>query len=270
MVVASLFAAFISTVNTHLNWNASYAVNDIYKRFIAPAASEAECIRMSRFSVLGFAALAIVAAYFMTSIESGVLILFNLQAAVGMVLMLRWLWWRINAWSEISAMVASIVVTSLLPLISSYYGLDWSPATRILLTVLVVTPIWIATTLLTSPVDNTTLENFYRRVHPIRTFWKPIAARCPDVIHDDSILQAVVGWLVGAIGVLALSFAIGKVLLLEWSDAAWASAICLVCALVLRVNYLMQPLAWSPVASPSTLHGDQLPLSETKADPATH
>lgn len=244
LVVASLFAAFISTVNTHLNWNASYAVNDIYKRFIAPAASEAACVRMSRISVLLFAALAIVVAYFMTSIESGVLILFNLQVGIGMVLMLRWFWWRINAWSEISAMVASVIVTSALPLISSYFGLDWSAATRILITVLVVTPIWLIATFVTSPVDEKTLEAFYRRVHPISTFWKPIAARCPDVVHDESIRQALVGWLAGAVGVLSFSFSIGKLVLLEYGEAAWSAAVCAACGLILWIMYSRSAPAW--------------------------
>lgn len=237
LVVASLFAAFMSTVNTHLNWNASYAVNDIYKRFIAPAATERECVRASRFSVLGFAALAIVVAYFMTSIEEGVLILFNLQAAVGLVLMLRWLWWRVNAWSEISAMISSLVVTVTLPFLSDHYQLNLSAADRILVTVLVVTPIWLAATFLTAPVDWTTLEAFYRRVRPISTYWRPVAVRCPDVAANDSIRQTAIGWLAGTVAVISLSFTIGKIVLLQYGDAAWTGAICLAASVILWLNY---------------------------------
>ncbi len=266
LVVASLFAAFISTVNTHLNWNASYAINDIYKRFIAPSATEAQCVRMSRISVLLFAALAIVVAYFMTSIESGVLILFNLQAAVGMVLMLRWFWWRINAWSEILAMVASIVVTTALPLVSNYYHLDWSPATRIMLTVLLVTPVWLIATFVTSPVDMKTLEVFYRRVHPISTFWQPVAKRCPDVVHDESIRQTIVGWLVGAVGVLALSFAIGKLVLLEYHDAAWATGVCIVSGLILWATYSMGQPSWFIRAADPAVAADLPAFRDVETD----
>ena len=237
LVVASLFAAFMSTVNTHLNWNASYAVNDIYKRFLVPSATESQCVRASRLSVLGFAALAIVVAYFMTSIEEGVLVLFNLQAGIGLVLMLRWLWWRINAWSEISAMVTSLVVTAALPFASDYFQFDWSAATRILVTVLVVTPTWLIATFLTDPVDWATLEKFYRQVRPISTYWRPVAVRCPDVVANESIRQTAIGWLAGAVGVTALSFTIGKLVLLQYGDAAWAAAICLIAGAILWINY---------------------------------
>jgi len=223
-------------------------------------------MRMSRISVLLFAALAIVVAYFMTSIESGVLLLFNLQVGIGMVLMLRWFWWRINAWSEISAMVASVIVTSTLPLISSYFDLDWSAATRILITVLVVTPIWIFATFVTSPVDQKTLEAFYRRVHPISTFWKPIAARCPDVAHDESIRQALVGWLAGAVGVLAFSFLIGKLVLLEYVEAAWSAAVCVACGVILWIAYSKNAPAWLSPAR-NSVAGEPIARHEVKVNP---
>jgi hypothetical protein len=187
--------------------------------------------------VLGFAALAIVVAYFMTSIEEGVLILFNLQAAVGLVLMLRWLWWRVNAWSEISAMISSLVVTVTLPFLSDYFLLNLTAADRILVTVVVVTPIWLAATFLTAPVDWATLDAFYRRVRPISTYWRPIALRCPEIAANDSIRQTAIGWLAGAVGVISLSFTIGKVVLLQYGDAAWTGAICLAATGVLWWNY---------------------------------
>ncbi len=237
LVIASLLAAFMSTVDTHLNWNASYFVTDIYKRFLNPTASEKQSVRVSRLAVIAFAALAITVAYFMTSIEQGVLILFNLQAGIGMVLMLRWFWWRINAWSEISAMIASLIVTSMLPIIDHWYGFGWTAATRIVLTVLLVTPIWVAATLLTAPANATQLLVFYRLVRPPRAFWGPIAAQCPDVSSDGSLSRTLVAWVGGVIAIYSLLFAVGKLVLLEFVESAWAAGICLIVAYLLRLLY---------------------------------
>ena len=233
VLVASLLAAFMSTVDTHLNWNASYFVTDIYKRFLVPDADEKNCIRVSRISVLAFAILAIVVAYFMTSIESGVLIFFNLTSAIGLVLMLRWFWWRINAWSEISAMVASLVVTTALPIISDQYELNWSGDARILLTVALVTPIWVVTTFLTSPVEADHLDRFYRHVRPLRTFWGPVAARCPEVIPEGGVPRTLAAWGCATISLYALMFTIGKIVLFGWSAGMPLAALCTVSTIAL-------------------------------------
>jgi hypothetical protein len=141
-------------------------------------------------------------------------------------------------------MIGSIIVTSALPVISNYYQLEWTPATRILLTVLVVLPVWLIATFLTSPVNLNTLETFYRRVHPIGTFWRPIAARCPDVVNDESVGRILVGAIAGAVGVIALSFAIGKLVLLDYGGAAWAAIICSAVAFVLWINYSNRVQGW--------------------------
>ncbi len=244
VLVASLLAAFMSTIDTHLNWNASYFVTDIYKRFISPEASEQKCVSVSRYSVIAFAALAIIVAYFMTSIEAGVLILFNLQAGIGMVLMLRWFWWRINAWSEISAMVASLIITSVLPLISTHYELEWSPAMRILLTVFLVTPIWLSVTLLTPPADMTQLEKFYRRVRPVNAFWGPIAARCPEVVAERSLRVTLIAWFSSTIALYSLMYTVGKLIFLEYQIAATAGCVFVIAGIVSwRIFATKNPLA---------------------------
>lgn len=220
LLIASLLAAFMSTVDTHLNWNASYFVNDIYRRFMSPDASESKCVMVSRLAVIGFAALAVVVAYFMTSIESGVLLLFNLQAGIGLVLMLRWFWWRVNAWSEITAMIASLVVTTGLPFISSTFQLDWPAATRILLTVLLVTPAWVLATLLTPAVESKKLDDFYRRIRPPAAFWGPVAARQEGIEPGISLWKTILCWFFMALLLFAAMFAIGDWVLMRYDTAA--------------------------------------------------
>lgn len=232
LMIASLLAAFMSTVDTHLNWNASYFVNDVYKRFWKPKATEAQCVRVSRLSTLAFAALAIIIAYTMTSIKDAWLILFNLQAGVGLVQMMRWFWWRVNAWSEISAMIASLVVTTTL-----VYVTDWAPAERLLVTVLVCTPVWVAVTYLTSPVRWSVLEAFYRKVRPRSLLWGRVAARCPDVPTGPTGGRTLVGWLFGAAAVYAAMFAVGKFILREYTFSALAFAACLLFSAVIAWAY---------------------------------
>ncbi len=237
LLVASLLAAFMSTVDTHLNWNASYFVTDVYKRFLVPDASESHCVMVSRISVLVYAVLAIAVAYFMTSIESGVLVFFNLTSAIGLVLMLRWFWWRINAWSEISAMIASLVVTSALPLISNHYDLNLGFDKRILLTVALVTPIWLIVTFLTAPVDHEHLVKFYRKVQPPKAFWGPVATSCPEILESRGLGRILVSWCLAAVALYALMFAVGKFLLDEPRAASISAVTFVVSAVLLRIVY---------------------------------
>jgi Na+/proline symporter len=232
ILIASLLAAFMSTVDTHLNWNASYFVTDIYRRFLVPSATERQCVRVARVSVLVYAALAIVVAYYMTSIEKAVLTLFNLQAGIGMVLMLRWLWWRVNAWSEISAMMASLIVTTALPYLDRRYGLELSGAQRILITVSICTPTWLLATFLTSPTHPAKLEAFYRRIRPVAYLWGPVARACPDVPRDRGVAGVVALWLGSALALYAVMFFVGKLVLLEYRDALLAGGVAILASVL--------------------------------------
>jgi SSS family solute:Na+ symporter len=227
----------MSTVDTHLNWNASYFVTDVYQRFIAPDASQAQCVRVSRWAVLGYAALAIVVAYFMTSIESAVVILFNLQAGIGMVLILRWFWWRINAWSEISAMIASLVANTSVQILLRREVITLLLIEQVALTVGFSTLVWVTVTLLTQPTKTGHLVAFYRRVRPARLLWGPIARQCPEVSGQSDNLSVLLGWLVGALGLYALMFVVGKIVLAAYAEAAIAAGVLLVCAAILRRLY---------------------------------
>ena len=213
LMVASLLAAFMSTVDTHLNWNASYFVNDFYKRFWAPDASNQRCVVVSRLATLGFAVLAIVVAYFLQSIEYAWVFLFNLQAGIGLVLMLRWFWWRVNVWSEISAMIASLVIAPGTRWFRAAYDTGWSDAMCILITVGTVSLVWLLVTFLTAPTPATKLDAFYRKVRPDGGFWGPVLRRCADLtparFHTAHLLVLVFG--IG--GLYAGIFGVGCVVL---------------------------------------------------------
>ncbi len=246
LMIASLLAAFMSTVDTHLNWNSSYFVNDIYRRFLKKSATQKQCVAASRWSTLGFAALAITIAAFMDSIGDAWLYLFNIQAGLGMVLMVRWFWWRVNAWSEISAMVASLVVTTALPIISKLFEFEWSGPFRVLLTAIICTPVWIIVTLQTRPPSPDTLDAFYKKVRPPGPFWQPYARRNPDVITDRDLVRPIVGWLTSAVGLFCMMFLVGQLLFLQYQAAMISGIVLLVCIVIL---YFLYRGANNPLAS---------------------
>ncbi len=231
LMFSALLAAFMSTVDTQLNWSASYYVNDIYRRFLRPNATEKQCVFQSRLATVGFAALAIVCAYYMTSVKNAWVYLFNLQAGIGLVLMLRWFWWRVNVWSEISSMVTSLVITPVIYAVRERWQLAWTDAFCILVTALVCTVVWLSVTLLTPPSSDERLRAFYRRVRP-NGHWGPIARGCPET-HPQPIGVAAIGaWLSGVVAVAAALFTFGNLMLGRWPAATAAIAVSAPCAFV--------------------------------------
>ena len=264
LMIASLLAAFMSTVDTHLNWNASYFVNDIYKRFIAPDSGEKECVRVSRWSTFGFAAMAIIIAYCMDSIADAWKLLFTLQAGIGLVQMLRWFWWRVNAWSEMSAMIGSCLVSLGIELTNRLLTkgffraetIDRLLATglfelkddiaqipftvSIIITVVITGIVWIAVTFLTAPTDDETLEGFFRKVKPGGPLWGKIAQRCSDVPRTGSSLRTVAGWVFAALWLYSAMFAVGKVVMQDYEQSLLAGMLCAVITIILYLLYRKQ------------------------------
>ena len=201
LVVAAFLAAFMSTMDTHLCWGASYLVNDLYRRFLKRDETERHYVLVSRLAVGVLAVLAVLAAWQMTSIQRGWIYVIELTAGVAFVWLLRWYWWRVNAWAEIAAMASSLVLANGALLIRALawlgvlpaelsasalriYGaeFDFIRATGI---VVVSTLIWMAVALVTPPDDEARLLAFYRRVRP-GGWWGPIAAQAPEVVIDGS------------------------------------------------------------------------------------
>ncbi len=176
LVVASLIAAFMSTVSTSINWGASYLTNDLYLRFFRPNATQAELVLAGRLASILVTVLGGVSAFFATDIATVFRLVIAIGTGPGLVLILRWFWWRINAAAELSAMVAGFIIglfTSLFPEFFSELLTDFGY--RLLFISVVTAVIWVTVMLLTPPESEETLESFYRRVRPSGWGWRKYA-----------------------------------------------------------------------------------------------
>jgi hypothetical protein len=198
-----------------LNWGASYLVNDVYLRFVRPQASQRSQVIASRVATAALMVSAIFVMGYLKTVEQGWKVLIGLGAGTGLVFILRWYWWRINAWSEISAMVASFV-TCVTLLRFGYDLLDSSRVTyaqTMLITVLVTTVVWLGVTFATSPESDATLDRFYRQVRPGGPGWRQVSRRLG--FGNDPIPGGVlswVNWIAGLVAVFCAVVALGDLL----------------------------------------------------------
>ena len=216
LMMAGFLAAYMSTIGTHLNLGASYLTNDIYRRFMVRGQSERHYVVASRVATLIVMLLSIGGALAMHSVGDAWKYLFNLTAGVGLVMILRWYWWRVNAWSEIAALAASALVSNAIILGNVFPASDPNAqAETLLVTVPVTTVVWFAVTFLTPAEGERTLREFYRRVRPHPLGWRPIERLEPGVLQDEPLGVTVLDWLAGCGLVYATLFGIGKVVLGE-------------------------------------------------------
>ncbi len=209
LVIASLVAALMSTLSTHLNWGSSYIVHDFYKRFINKDADEKQQVMVGRFSTLLLMVLACVFALALENALSAFGILLQIGAGTGLLFILRWFWWRINAWSEITAMVVSFVLAVYFKMIHTKLGFEEIDGSmQLVLGVAITTIAWIAVTYLTSPEKDETLRSFCKLVNPGGPGWKDYGAENSDESWDvPTGILCMVG---GCLGVYAALFATGS------------------------------------------------------------
>jgi solute:Na+ symporter, SSS family len=214
IVVAGFMAAFMSTIATQLNWGASYLVADFYRRFIKRTADEKHYVQVSRLATV---LLVICSAYVsaqLASIRSGWEFVLEVGAGTGGVYLLRWYWWRINAWSEISAMATALVASVFLRWVAPFTGT--SPvvfAKTAITTTAATTVVWIIVTLLTKPEPQQVLLDFYRKARPDVRGWKPIAKFTPEIQPTRDLGRNLVAWVLGCGMVYLALFGIGRVLM---------------------------------------------------------
>ena len=217
LMVAAFAAAFMSTIGTQLNWGASYLVNDLYKRFIRTSAPDRHYVAASQIATVLLTVISAVITHYMDSIAGAWKLLIVTGAGTGLVLILRWYWWRINAWSEVSSMAAAFVTSVTL---QTAFHLDSDKpvdfAYIILITVAVTTVVWVTTTFLTAPESDATLVSFYRRVRPSTTGWGRVAKLAPDVKIPGDLGWNLIDWLCGCALVYGALFGIGKIILKEY------------------------------------------------------
>jgi solute:Na+ symporter, SSS family len=214
IMLAAFAAAYMSTIGTQLNWGASYVVNDCYRRFIRRAGTEREYVVASQVVTVALMFVSIYVTLHLASIEQAWKLLIVTGAGTGTVLLLRWFWWRVNAWSEVSAMAVAAVVSLYLQL-----ALKWDSdrprdfAYIMLITVALTTVAWLATTWMTRPERDDTLIAFYRRVRPHGPGWKPVAAVAGVPAAPGSLARDLVNAGLGCVLVYGALFGVGELLL---------------------------------------------------------
>jgi SSS family solute:Na+ symporter len=216
VMIAAFLAAFMSTLGTQLNWGVSYLVNDLYRRFLARDRNERHYVAMGRLFTIVLVLISGYVASQLTSIGQGWQIVLELGIGTGAVYILRWYWWRINAWSEIVAMTVAALVTVLLHRIS-FSGNDAVVfAKTALITAGCTTLAWVVATFITPAEPEDKLLSFYRRVHPTIYGWKRVAALAPDMAEVRDLGNNALDWVMGCVMVYGTLFGIGKIIFGAW------------------------------------------------------
>ena len=216
LMLAGFAAAYMSTIATQLNWGASYLINDFYARFIKKSASESHLVRASQLATVLITIISAIITFYMDSISGAWKLLIMTGAGTGLVLLLRWYWWRINAWSEVAAMTSAFIVSVAL---QTAFDMDSArpvdEAMIMLITVGITTVVWLAVTFLTQPETDATLIAFYRRTAPSLSGWRRIAALAPEVRPRRDGMANLLDWICGCIMIYGVLFGVGKLLLGE-------------------------------------------------------
>lgn len=230
LLVAAFFAAYMSTIATQLNWGTSYIINDFYKRFVNRGKDEKHYVKISRTTTLLLMFISVFVTMFISRISGAWEFIMECGAGVGLVLILRWFWWRINAWSEISAMITPFIV---LPVIK-YYGIAF-PHTLFYL-VGATTIVWITVTYLTRPTDREVLFSFYRKIHPGGILWREISNQLPEVKSDSGFIAMFVNWFMGVLFVYSMLFGSGSFLFGDIKSTLICLFIAVIAVLVIYRN----------------------------------
>lgn len=211
LMIAGMLAAYISTIVTHLNWGASYLVHDLYRRFLRPGASEAHYVAAGRVATALLMLVAALLTYVLETASQAFQLLLSIGAGTGLLYLLRWFWWRINAWCEIVAMVASFTL-AIGFFVAGKQGVQVAPPVVLLLTVLGTTLAWVVTAFVTAPTDRAVLESFYRLIRPAGPGWRAVRAATGLGPSGDSLPQAFLAWTLGCLAVYGALFGTGSAL----------------------------------------------------------
>ena len=211
LMVAGLIAAYVSTISTHLNWGTSYLVHDFYRRFLRPGKEEKHYVLMGRLTTAFLMLVAAAITLVLDTAREAFQLLLSVGAGTGLLYLLRWFWWRVNAWSEVAAMAGSFLVAAGF-FVAAKTGHGVPAHISLLITVGTTTVLWVATALLTTPTPRETLVAFYRLVRPAGPGWASVRAEAGVAASPDSLAQSLLGWVLGCTFVYAALFGAGSFL----------------------------------------------------------
>lgn len=217
LMVGGLVAANSSTILTHLNWGASYLVHDFYRRFVNKEADEKHYVMMGRAATILLFLLSSGMVFVLDSAKDAFDVILQVGAGTGLLYLLRWFWWRINAWSEVVAMVSSFLVSVLFLALEKAQIYSTPTALRLVLTVTATTICWMLATYLAPPTDRRTLIEFYRKVRPAGPGWETIRREAniskeEAAATGDSMPLALLGWVAGCTAIWSALFTVGNFL----------------------------------------------------------
>ncbi len=223
LLLAAFLAAFMSTVATQLNWGTSYLVNDLWRRFVRPDAGERHYVAVARVCTFALGFFSLLVSSMLASISAAWGLVLTASAGLGLVLILRWDWRRVNAWRELAATITPIGLV-LLSALLGFAGIEFGPLraefpNNLFAVVGITTVVWLAATYLTPPTDRTVLDRFYRRIRPAGPGWKPIAGAHPDVQPDMRLGALAADWAAGVALVYGILFGTGYLLFGETTAA---------------------------------------------------
>jgi SSS family solute:Na+ symporter len=237
-MIAAFAAAYMSTIGTQLNWGASYVINDFYRRFLVRESTERHYVVASQIVTVLLMAISLVVTYYLGSIKGAWQLLLITGAGTGTVLLLRWYWWRINAWSEVTAMVVAAAVSLFLQIKFGWNKDEpYDFAHLMLVTVGITTVAWLLVTWLTPPEPRDKLIAFYRRVRPGGPGWEPIKAAAGSLdAPTESLGMQFYNWILGCTLIYATLFGIGKIIFKEWPAGLAFIAVAVVAGALISLN----------------------------------
>jgi Na+(H+)/acetate symporter ActP len=232
LLLAVFLAAYMSTIASQLNWGTSYLINDFYRRFLKKNGSEKHYVLISRLMIILMMITSLfITKYVLTTISGAWEFIINASAGLGAVLILRWFWWRINAWSEISAMIAPLIIY---PVAKYGFGLE-SPITLYPI-VIGTTIVWLAVTFLTKSTDENVISDFYRKVHPGGIGWRKFKLKYPDVVQDTGYMKLFINWFAGVVLIYSTLYASGRIIFGDYLIGFIGLAVGIASAVVIYIN----------------------------------
>jgi solute:Na+ symporter, SSS family len=228
LMVAGLLSAYVSTIVTHLNWGTSYLVHDLYRRFLKPEASEAHYVLVGRLVTAALMVLAAGLTFYLETARAGFTLLLSIGAGTGLLYLLRWYWWRVNASAEVAAMAGSFSIAVGFE-VARRFGFEVPSHIVLLITVGATTVIWMGAAFFGPRTDAGVLDRFYLLVRPAGPGWREVRARVGVAASPDSFAQALGGWVCGVLFVYAALFGVGAFLAGNATLAAIWAAVFVVC-----------------------------------------